>query len=153
MIPLISEVIVVLEADYIHSRDNEQGVLCVGEVKFPPTELDHLVRLGQFSRKFLLKMFHTGNCDSGSSDGHIIFPEIPTVPSIANMNAWTKGTFYTSNRSQLKLKSSSRPQYLLIIIASHHCESYYSLCHGWMIPITAQDNATALQLLSGSFNQ
>ena len=102
MIPLISEVIVVLEADYIHSRDNEQGVLCVCEVKseFPPTELDHLVprRLGQFSRKFLLKMFHTGNCDSGSSDGHIIFPEIPTVPSIANMNAWTKGTFYTSNR-------------------------------------------------------
>ena len=58
MIPLISEVIVVLEADYIHSRDNEQGVLCVGEVKFPPTELDHLVPRPVLKKVFAQNVSH-----------------------------------------------------------------------------------------------
>ena len=41
------------------------------------------------SRKFLLKIFHTGNCEWNSWDGHINFPGVPITSSITFMNALT----------------------------------------------------------------
>ena len=71
IIPLISSRrIIVVPSEYFHNTatvDNEQGLVCVcvcvwGKIWIP---MDHLVlaRFYQFSRSFLLKIFHTGNCE------------------------------------------------------------------------------------------
>ena len=94
IIPLISSLLIVVLPEYFHSAaDNEQGVLCV-KSEFPPKPLAaagiiSCWRAWTSSQELFCSKYFTLEIAS-SGDGHIIFPEILTIPSVARLvNAGT----------------------------------------------------------------
>ena len=90
-----------MQSDYSPRVDNEQGLLRVRERvwgKIFPQETS-ILSCHSVSRKFLLKIFHTGNCEWNSWDGHINFPGVPITSSITLMNALTpfQGSVFSKN--------------------------------------------------------
>ena len=122
--------------------DNEQGVKCACEVKSEFPWIIWCSLAWTSSQELFCSKYFTLEIAS-SSDGHIIFPQIPTIPSIALMNAgtqsqenlcssfkrisWSQHHIHHPNHECWWAKSKQ---------CLSHCESYYSLCHGWIILIS-----------------